>query len=95
MHLFTVDRVKSLAADDAHRLCSATFLQAAILYRQCKDEDSMSETLRALDIAEKLGLAAYQEGCKDLPQRIEVSMKYQGGECLNSVLGNNAASDAS
>ena len=81
-----IERAKPNAADDAYKLARAIHMQAGVWYRQRRLEDAKSETLRALEIHEKLGAAGDAKICRDLLKLIERgltnrSTNFQGELC--------------
>ena len=63
-----VDRAKSHAVDDPYKLGRAMEMQAKVWYKQHRDEEARSETLRAADIYERLGAAMALKRCRELLQ---------------------------
>ena len=72
-----VKRAKSHATANRYHLGLAMEVQANILYRQRRLEDTKSEALGALEIFEKLGVAKEAECCRDLLRKTEEEIKSQ------------------
>ena len=60
-----IDHARSYTIDNACALCRATEMRASIWYRQHRLGEARSETLRAINIYEKLGLRDLED-CREL-----------------------------
>ena len=72
-----IEQAKSHAVGYAYGLARAVELQAEVYLRQCRFEDASSESLRALEMYEKLGSLSDAKDCRDLLQQIEGNMKHR------------------
>jgi tetratricopeptide (TPR) repeat protein len=70
-----VERAKSHSANDAYTLGRMMELKAGIWYNQGKLEEAKSETLDAVRVFEKLGVATDLERCRNLLRDIEEKAK--------------------
>ena len=70
-----IKRAKSHATENRYHLGLAMEAQAKILHQQHRLEDTKSETLAALEIFEKLGVAKEAERCMDLLRKTEEAME--------------------
>jgi tetratricopeptide (TPR) repeat protein len=70
-----IEQAKSNVVDDTYLLGCVAYMQAGIWYRQERLEDSKLETLRALEIYERLGAARDAGLCRDLLQKVERAIK--------------------
>ena len=68
------EQAKSHAANDAYQLGRAAHFQASIWYLQLRLEEAKLETLRAIEIYEKIGASNDVGICKDLLQEVEQAM---------------------
>ena len=59
-----IERAKSYTADNAYHLGRAMKLQAHLRYIQCQPKEARTETLRAIDVFEKLGDTRNVENCR-------------------------------
>ena len=66
-----IEQAKSHAVNGAYFLGCAMVLQAMVWYKQRRLEEARSETLRTIDVFEKLGAARDLENCRGLLRRIE------------------------
>ena len=66
-----IERAKSHTADSAYNLGHAMEMQASIWYKQHRLEEARYETLRAIDVYEKVGATKDVEDCRKLFQYIE------------------------
>ena len=70
-----VEQAKSHAVDNPYHLGRAIETQAQVWYRQGRLEDAKSETLRAIEVYEKVGATKDGEDCRDLLRKIEQAME--------------------
>ena len=66
-----IEHAKSHVDNSAYNLGRAMQMQARIWYRQHRLEEARSETLRAIDVYEKVGATKGIEDCRELFQEIE------------------------
>ena len=66
-----IERAKSHTVNSAYNLGVAMEMQAEIWYVQDRLEEARSETLRAIDVYEKVGATKGIEDCRELFQEIE------------------------
>ena len=89
-----LERAKSHAVDDVYLLARASRLQAGFRRDQDRFEEAKFESLRVLDMFEKLGTAYDVEETKRLLGRIDRDARGNetsdesddGGECLETML---------
>ena len=89
-----VERAKSHAVNDPFLLGRGMYLQAAVWYKRRSFEEAKSETLRALEVFEKLGASLDLDRCRDLLRDIQKELNNPvaaheldgDGEYLKAVL---------
>ena len=72
---YHTEQARLHAVDDVYRLGRAMELQAEIWYLQGRLEEAKAETLRALDVFEKLGATSDLARCRDNLQEIELAIQ--------------------
>ena len=70
-----IERSKSFAINDPHRLGSAMEKTARFWYEQHKFEEARSEALRAAEVYAKIGATKYVEYCRAILRKIEAALK--------------------